>query len=111
MPDDPTTANARHPVLGGNLLQADPSRQVQDQNLCYAIKRKPLLPHFVGFRWIVGHKLHTDRTVVEYGVEFEHFVFYHRLTIGEGTLAAASPQTPWLGGNSLRASLGDLLVI
>jgi hypothetical protein len=33
------------------------------------------------------------------------------LTIGEGTLAAASPQTPWLGGNSLRASLGDLLVI
>jgi hypothetical protein len=32
-------------------------------------------------------------------------------TVGEGPLAAASPQTPWLGGNSLRASLGDLLVI
>jgi hypothetical protein len=78
MPDDPTTANARYPVLGANLLQADPSRQVQDQNLCYAIKRKPMLPHYLGFRWIVGHKLHTDRTVVENGVEFEHLVLYHK---------------------------------
>jgi hypothetical protein len=33
------------------------------------------------------------------------------LMVGEGPLAAASPQTPWLGGNRLRASLGDLLVI
>jgi len=33
------------------------------------------------------------------------------LTVREGPLAAASPQTPWLGGNRLRASLGDLLVI
>ena len=32
-------------------------------------------------------------------------------TLGEGPLAAASPQTPWLGGNRIRASLGDLLVI
>ena len=36
------------------------------------------LPYFLGFRWIVGHKLHTDRTVLEYGAEFEHFVFYHK---------------------------------
>ena len=33
------------------------------------------------------------------------------LTVREGPLAAASPQTPWLGGNRLRASLGDLPVI
>ena len=31
--------------------------------------------------------------------------------VGEGSLAAASPQTPWLGGNRLRASFGNLLVI
>src|SRR6516164_9135501 len=30
--------------------------------------------------------------------------------VEEGPLAAASPQTPWLGGNRLRASLGNLLV-
>jgi hypothetical protein len=34
-----------------------------------------------------------------------------RIQVGEGPLAAASPQTPWLGGNRLRASIGDLLVI
>jgi hypothetical protein len=88
MPDDTTTANARYPVLGANLLQADPSRQVQDQNLCYAIKRKQMLQHYLGFRWIVGHKLHTDRTVVE------RFWFLGIIEVGNGLVRSPEMKCP-----------------
>jgi hypothetical protein len=43
--------------------------------------------------------------------DVEELLAERGLTVGEGPLAAASPQTPWLGGNRLRASLGDLPVI
>ncbi len=40
------------------------------------IEHEPLLPHFLGLRRIVCQELHSDRTVMEYGLEFEHCGFF-----------------------------------
>jgi hypothetical protein len=63
MPDDSTTANGSFPVEKAYYSLTHPGRSKTRTSA------KPVLPHFLGFRWIVGHELHTDRTVAEYGVE------------------------------------------
>jgi hypothetical protein len=40
------------------------------------------------FRRIVGHELQTDRTVVEYGLEFEHCAFYQKTKIPKSAAGA-----------------------
>src|SRR5690348_10927600 len=63
-------------VQGSEIeLQTDPTRLVQYHDLRHAIEREALFPHLLGFRRMVGHKLQTDRPVMEYGLEFEHCGF------------------------------------
>jgi hypothetical protein len=54
-----------HLLRHGRPLQANPSGFLAHHDLGHAIKREHLLAHFVGFRRVVGHKLHTDRAVLE----------------------------------------------
>ena len=99
--------------LSGDFLQRQVSA-LQAQKLSARIFRGP--PGYLAAQNVKAHAIVRARTLRSEGIHLRTAFppisrVPRRLIVGEGPLAAASPQTPWLGGNSLRASLGDLLVI